>query len=194
MYLFFDTETTGLPKSYSAPATDINNWPRVVQIGWCLQDKEFNIISSGCYITKPEGFIIPSESTKIHGITTEIAMEKGEDIKKILKEFSKDIEKASILIAHNINFDYKILSAEFVRMDLPNQLISKKKFCTMKGTINFCKISTNRGYKWPKLSELHKILFDQSFEGEHNAYEDTIACARCFRELKRKGVVNLGDY
>jgi hypothetical protein len=34
MYLFFDTETTGLPKNYKAPVTDLNNWPRLVQLAW----------------------------------------------------------------------------------------------------------------------------------------------------------------
>lgn len=27
MYLFFDTETTGLPKRWNAPVTDLENWP-----------------------------------------------------------------------------------------------------------------------------------------------------------------------
>ena len=34
MYLLFDTETTGLPKNWKAPVTDVDNWPRLVQIAW----------------------------------------------------------------------------------------------------------------------------------------------------------------
>jgi uncharacterized protein YprB with RNaseH-like and TPR domain len=34
MYLFFDTETTGLPKNWKAPVTDLNNWPRLVQFAF----------------------------------------------------------------------------------------------------------------------------------------------------------------
>jgi len=30
MYLFFDTETTGLPRNWKAPVTDLDNWPRMV--------------------------------------------------------------------------------------------------------------------------------------------------------------------
>jgi hypothetical protein len=37
MYLFFDTETTGLPKSWKAPVTDVNNWPRLVQLAFLLK-------------------------------------------------------------------------------------------------------------------------------------------------------------
>ena len=32
-YLFFDTETTGLPANWQAPMSDLENWPRLVQIG-----------------------------------------------------------------------------------------------------------------------------------------------------------------
>ena len=31
MILFFDTETTGLPKNWKAPITDLENQPRLVQ-------------------------------------------------------------------------------------------------------------------------------------------------------------------
>lgn len=29
MFLFFDTETTGLPQRWNAPVTDVDNWPPV---------------------------------------------------------------------------------------------------------------------------------------------------------------------
>ncbi|MCX6741278.1 MAG: hypothetical protein NTY61_02675, partial [Candidatus Parcubacteria bacterium] len=35
-YLFFDTETTGLPKNWKAPIEDLDNWPRIVQIAWAI--------------------------------------------------------------------------------------------------------------------------------------------------------------
>jgi len=38
MFLIFDTETTGLPKNFNAPITDVDNWPRCVQIAWQLHD------------------------------------------------------------------------------------------------------------------------------------------------------------
>ena len=40
IYLFFDTETTGLPANFGAPATDLGSWDsaRLVQLGWILED------------------------------------------------------------------------------------------------------------------------------------------------------------
>ncbi len=62
MYLIFDTETTGLPRDYSAPITDFDNWPRLVQLAWQLHDHTGKLMSSGNYIVKPEGFTIPFNS------------------------------------------------------------------------------------------------------------------------------------
>ncbi len=74
MYLFFDTETTGVPANYRAPASDSNNWPRLVQIGWLLTDETAMQIESAEYLIKPDGFTIPQDAAKIHGITTELAL------------------------------------------------------------------------------------------------------------------------
>jgi hypothetical protein len=46
MLLFFDTETTGLPKYWKAPVTDTENWPRMVQLAWLLYDSEGNLMVS----------------------------------------------------------------------------------------------------------------------------------------------------
>ena len=71
MYLFFDTETTGLPRNWKAPVSDLNNWPRLVQLAFLYYDNNGNKISSGDFIIKPEGFTIPTDVSRIHGITTE---------------------------------------------------------------------------------------------------------------------------
>ena len=77
MYLFFDTETTGLPKRWNAPVTDLENWPRLVQLAWIMYDDRGNMLESRDVIVKPEGFTIPPEASRVHGITTLVAREKG---------------------------------------------------------------------------------------------------------------------
>ena len=71
MYLIFDTETTGLPRDFKAAHTDTNNWPRVVQLAWQLHDLEGNLVENKEFLIKPDGFVIPYESQKVHGISTE---------------------------------------------------------------------------------------------------------------------------
>ena len=75
VYLFFDTETTGLTKKYDAPSSDLDNWScRLVQLSWIMKDENQTLLSQGDFIIKPEGFEIPKESSNVHGITTEIAL------------------------------------------------------------------------------------------------------------------------
>jgi hypothetical protein len=46
MFLIFDTETTGLPRDYNAAITDLDNWPRMVQIAWQLHDKTGKLLNN----------------------------------------------------------------------------------------------------------------------------------------------------
>ena len=89
MYLIFDTETTGLPRDFKAPITDTDNWPRCVQIAWQLHDGMGGVIESKDYLIQPEGYDIPYEAEKIHGISTDLAMEQGISLKDMLTEFKE---------------------------------------------------------------------------------------------------------
>ena len=187
MYLFFDTETTGLPKNWKAPVTDTDNWPRMIQIGWVLCDESGTIVNQKDYIIAPEGFTIPAESAAVHGITTERAVLEGVPLQEVLDEFNALVEKAQYIVAHNISFDEKIIGAEFIRKQVPSRFEQTPKLCTMHASTNYCKIPGNYGFKWPKLQELHVKLFGEEFEEAHDAAADIGATVKCFwkmRELK----------
>ncbi|MCM2266472.1 MAG: 3'-5' exonuclease [Elusimicrobiales bacterium] len=191
VYLFFDTETTGLPRSWNAPVTDLGNWPRLVQLAYMAYDRDGGLIASCDCLIKPQGFTIPAESARIHGITTERALKEGRELGEVLREFKALLDQAQYLVAHNMSFDEKIVGAEFLRNGLPDIPASKQKICTMHGTTEFCAIPGPRGYKWPKLAELHQKLFRADFEGAHNAASDVAATAKCFWELKKQGIIKL---
>ncbi len=189
MYLFFDTETTGLPKNYKAPVTDEKNWPRLVQLAFLYYDDKGSLLASRDYIIKPEGFIIPADASRIHGITHQTALNKGIPLSVVLKEFSELIADAGYLVAHNMSFDEKIVGCEFLRNKMLNPIPKKRKICTMESTTEFCAIPGYYGPKWPKLSELHYKLFKTGFDEAHNAAVDITATAKCFWELKKLGVI-----
>ncbi len=188
-YLFFDTETTGLPKNWKAPVTDLKNWPRLVQLAFLSYDSNGNKLSDGNYIIKPEGFTIPTHVSKIHGISNEKALREGQSINSVLDQFHSLIGQASYLVAHNMSFDEKIVGAEFLRNGMQNIIPAKNRICTMERTTKFCAIDGPYGYKWPKLSELHYKLFKTGFNEAHNAAIDITATAKCFWELKRLGKI-----
>ena len=193
MILFFDTETTGLPKNWKAPITDFGNWPRLVQLAYQLFDDNGNKEIEGEYLVKPNGFTIPLAATKIHRTTHEKAFSQGINISNVLNDFKILMDEANTVVAHNLDFDEKIVGCEFLRLNLSNPFINKHKICTMKSSTNFCAINGPYGYKWPSLSELHYKLFNTYFEEAHNAMIDIQATSRCFWELVRLDVIRFEE-
>ena len=189
MFLFFDTETTGLPRNYNAPLSDLDNWPRLVQLAWVVYNNQEEKIGEANYIIKPEGFLIPEQASNVHGISTEKALAEGQALENVLDQFAQAIQEAKILIAHNMSFDEKIMGAEFMRKKMEHDLFNTIRVCTKEEATDYCQLPGNYGYKWPRLDELHIKLFGENFDGAHDALADVKACARCFFELAKRGVI-----
>lgn len=193
-YIFFDTETAGLPRNYYASYRDTDNWPRLVQIAWLLVDKDGNEIKRKSAIIYPEGFSIPQEAINVHGITTERAKREGHPLKDVLDEFMQDLVQAEKIVGHNIDFDRHIVGAELCRLNMPVNNIAYKLpvICTMRSTTNFCAIPSNNGYggyKWPTLEELYYKVFNHEMLKAHDALADIVATKECFFELKKRGII-----
>lgn len=191
MYLIFDTETTGLPRSWSAPITDTDNWPRCIQIAWQLHDEMGNLIEHQDYLVKPEGFNIPYDAERIHGISTELAMEQGILLSEVLEKFNIALSKTKFIVGQNVGFDVNIMGCEFHRMNIGSDMIKMPVLDTCTEiTANLLKLPGGRGgkFKLPTLTELHQYLFNQPFAEAHNATADVEATTRCFLELIKREV------
>src|SRR6516164_6563531 len=112
MYLIFDTETTGIPHNKTAPITDLDNWPRLVQLAWQLHDSHGKLLSQHNYIIRPDGFDIPFKAEQVHGISTQRAMAEGHPLAEVLTKFRGDMADNTLLVGHNIEFDINIIGAE----------------------------------------------------------------------------------
>jgi len=191
MYLIFDTETTGLPRNWSAPISDTDNWPRCVQIAWQLHDEMGNLIEHQDYLINPEGFNIPFDAEKIHGISTELAQEQGVSLKEVLDKFNIALGKSKFIVGQNLGFDINIMGCEFYRMGIDSPMNEKPVLdtCT-EVTAELLKLPGGRGgkFKLPTLTELHEYLFNQKFNEAHNATADVEATTRCFLELIKREI------
>jgi DNA polymerase III epsilon subunit-like protein len=179
--IFIDTETTGLIPYYKSKIVypgryKLWNSCRIVQIAWIICDEKGNVINTHDYLIAPNDFIIPEESTRVHGITQEEAEKKGKLIEDVLILFLNDLKKSKLIIAHNIEFDYNVILSEIYRYKVKNQDVSeesfmkKNKYCTMlKGT--------QKGKKWPKLCDLYEEYFKHTPSLRlHSALNDTLVC------------------
>lgn len=191
-FLFFDTETTGLPEKGANYETDYMTFPHIVQIAWSMNDVMKN------YIILPVNYVIPEESTKVHGITTEKALEIGVPIASVLREFIFDCYCAPKIIAHNVYFDTSIIKSEILRLGHTHfaklawdALDKEKRVDTMRSTMKFVDARNERGgMKFPRLEELYFKLFNETFAA-HDAMEDVTALKRCYEELIRLNILSI---
>jgi hypothetical protein len=178
--IIFDTETTGLPKFRNINALNQrDNWPDIVSVAWSVFEKNGTHVKSCYSVVKPTSWEIPIESTRIHGITTEYAMEHGRPLLDVLNELRADFEKADTVVAHNIEFDKNVLfNAYKWHLDYnPWHLWPEWEVCTMLKATDEVKIpskwpTTARPYKPPTLTELYKATFNKEPTGQHNSQKD----------------------
>lgn len=202
--LIIDTETNGKPINYRAPISDLENWPRVIQIGWQLADMETEqVLMSGSYLVKPDGWVVPKEEFWINnGFSTERNESEGHPMPGVLDLFIEHLNEADIIVAHNLEFDYPIVAAEMLRYGkAASKDRQRLKVCTKEVSTHYCKIPfpgrrdtrswVKQTYKWPTLTELHLKLFGKDFDGAHDAFNDVTACRLCFFELMRRGVFGI---
>ena len=190
--LIFDVETTGLPIKNDVPLHKTEFYPYIVQFSWMVYDDKDMKIEKVCnYIIRlPEGEVIPQESINIHGITNAIMKLEGVPIIPVLKEFTRDMLDSDVLVAHNLQFDKKIVEVEYLRNNKIDWLgrHRKKEYCTLKNSIKVCKIERKNKdgevyYKYPKLMELHKHFYRKVPNNLHDSLVDIFVCFRCFHQL-----------
>jgi len=205
-FLFFDLETTGL---FGAKKKEIDfrkqeQFPHIVQLSWQLVDYangEFTTKENIDYVIRPDGYTIPAESSAIHGISEQVAKEKGVPIREALLKWVEHygLYPNTYLVCHNIEFDVTLLFYHLYRV-LPGQKIDTVPcICTMLDSVALCKLPSmskfknpKDPYKYPKLSELYRLLFGYPPSGTlHNSQYDVECTIECFKELKKRGLLTV---
>ena len=206
-FLFFDLETTGLlrAKKQEIDFRKQEQFPHIVQISWQLatySNGEFTTNENLDFIIRPDGYTIPSESSAIHGISHEKAVEKGVPIRAALEKWVEHVSRFpnTYLVCHNIEFDVTILLYHLYRT-IRHPCLTKTIpcICTMLDSVNLCKLPSlskyknpKDPYKYPKLSELYRLLFGYPPSGTlHNSQYDVECTIECFKELKKREVLTV---
>lgn len=146
MFVFLDTETTGLEYE-----------DQIIQLSYIITDDKFEIVESKNYYFDVD-VEISSKATQIHGIDKEKIMElsKGKKFKDYAKDILWDFQNAKV-ICHNADFDTRFLKKEFERIG--KSLFLRNTFCTMLEYDKVLEIYHEYyGTKWPKLIEVVDFL------------------------------------
>ena len=229
--LVFDTETTDKPpimpgsnweerQNNEKKLLDSNNideswseiidkWPSIIQLSYILYDTDDpnNSKIFNKYIDIPDNIVITEGSIKIHHITRDIIknapLDNRSTITEAIIEFLDDVEKADIVVGHNVQFDRKMIIAELLRLSKKRHLsqitdmMNDSNFeCTMIKTTPLCQLKQKIEYKdkitgepkffykikSPKLSEAYEHFFGYAPTGEslHDALVDVVVCLRIY--------------
>lgn len=216
--LVFDVETNGLfpyQKAVEAPPP-LETLPYILQLSFVVYDPKSQkiVTTANHYVRVADDIPISEEITTLTGIDRRTVNEKGVSITHALKEFYEAYMNCDCVVAHNIEFDRRMILTEVARncahLEETMGLISAKKmfdpdfqlrnrvdnFCTMRYSRGICKIErvNKKGetyYKNPRLVELYEFLFHSIPKNLHDSMVDTYACLQCFVKMKlRQDLVN----
>lgn len=204
--LVFDTETTGLVLWHQP--SEAPQQPHLVEIAALLFDGTTEIDRFHAII-RPDGWEIPEEVSKIHGITTERAMDEGIPEAEALAGFLALHARADLRVAHNESFDQRILRIAIKRFGtgasgwdmltqderdaIADAFKAHPAYCTCTAAKPLMKLPPTEkmlanprfrnSYKQPNLQEAHQHFLGEPFDGAHGALADAEACARVYFAL-----------
>ena len=191
--LVYDVESNGKALNFKAPMTDLNNWVILGQLAWRVYARDSTLIKENQSLIKPDGWTIPVEEFFIeNNMSTERCETDGFPIESVFRLFLADFSTCSVIVCHNTAFDKNVLGAELIRYKMAPEKKAYTWICTMLSSVDFCQLPGRYGsFKWASLVELHQILFNKGFEGNHEALADVVACGDCLFELIKRGVITL---
>ena len=181
--LYFDTETDGL--GGFRPPTQ-----RLVQLAWEYDGTQGDALINDVKSINPE---VPHphsvEDCERNGVPFEVAFEP----------FMNALRKCDVAIAHNLDFDKGVLIYELTQRSLDatefSALMNAKGYCTMKNTVQLCKLpprGNERGSKWPRLEELYTHLTGEAPTlALHDAMNDVNVMRTCVRLLAERQLAGL---
>ena len=195
MIIAYDTETTGLP-DWGAPS-DADHQPHLVQLAMILLDDDHTERASVSLIIKPDGWTIPDEVAKIHGITTEKAMDLGVHEDLALEMFM-GMWAGRLRIAHNESFDARIIRIAQHRFttvcddEQRDAWKAGKTECTQLISTPILKLpptakmiaARRNHHKSANLSEAYKFFTGNDLVDAHSAMADVQACMAVYFAAK----------
>mgnify|MGYP005736308653 FL=1 len=115
-FLVYDVETTGLLPRGNKHSMPIEEYPHIIQLSFAIYDYETKrIVWEYDSYVKLDNVDIPEKITNITGITKEICETQGNPMHEVLEKFYEAYMFCEGLVAHNMDFDEKMIKIELER-------------------------------------------------------------------------------
>lgn len=189
MYTIIDTETTGL-FDFARPA-DADGQPRLASFAMLAADEQCNLICASHVLVRPDGWQMSPDAERINGLSQALLEKHGVPVQQILVRYTHQILEGSIVVAHNAQYDTKLMRGELRRAGMNDFFGVTATICTMQALTEVCNIpkANGRGCKWPKLSEAVRHCLNRDPSGAHGALHDALDCLDLLRWLRREGLM-----
>lgn len=193
LILVYDCETTGLVRGtdYTDP-----NMPFLASIAAILYDEEARrIVASINSMIQPDGWIMPEDAGLVNGLTNEALQQLGVPAPILLPACIALMFKANLRVAHNVDFDSKVIAAALWRHIIKEnseetahatvkKWLALPSYCTMQESKNIVNALDKRGrIKYPKLTEAYRFFFDRELDRAHSANADAVATLEIYLAL-----------
>ncbi len=195
--LFYDTETQGLPL-WNQPSEHPSQ-PHIVQVGALLVDIEKGKTLASLDLTVcPDGWVIPDDVAKIHGITTEHASSCGVPESLALRTLIELWQRADFRVGHNEQFDARIIRIalhRFAGPDDPERWKNGRAECTQVDSTPILKLPPTermiaagfgKKFKSANLREAHMHFIGEELVDAHSAFADAKACRDVWFAIKHE--------
>lgn len=170
LIFIFDIETDGLIVK--------NNIPKIVQISWIIMDFDGVVHKKRTEIIESD-FDYNKTAFEINKITADVIKILGKNPSDVLRNVAQDLNHCSIIISHNLDFDFKVLENHITKYGIASNINDIKRFCTMKWWFNYVR----HDKKYPKLTELYKSIFESDIIQDHNAISDVLILTKIVKAL-----------
>jgi DNA polymerase III epsilon subunit-like protein len=195
----FDTATTG-KINWKQPLS-WHGQPRIVSTGAVLFDDVGRELASYYSLIRPEGFLIPSDATKVHGITTEKAEQYGVNYNIAMTSVISMLNLADYILIFNEAFDRNMVNIEALMRSNANGYLERNRSrirCMMQVMTARCKLAhpyDTGDYKGPSLDEAWQYTFGlpRDVSKVHNAGVDARETGLIALELIRRNDWNIND-
>lgn len=188
-YVVVDTETSD-KMDMKAPA-DAQHQGRLAALHMIYLTSGMEIEREYSVLVRPNSWHMQPGATAVNKLTDDYLNEHGIPIAEVLNEYQSAVDNGLIFVAHNAQFDAKVLRGELRRAGMDDRFEQTPQICTMRAMTDVCKIPPRGGrggYKWPALSEA-LLFIGETDLGDHSAKNDALGCLKLLRYLKAKGLL-----
>lgn len=195
--LTFDTETLSLVNNWKTSVSEMTaeqlaNEPFTLQVAWIVNeiDTETGVSTeleafksyvhpSTDYPSFVESMFENNKAVEVNGISWQMCVESAFDMKQILQKMRASITEhnVQILLAHNAQFDVRVLQGELKRTDTNDWLTGLHIICTK---ILFKGFADAAGIRATLESAYRYFNNGQMFDGAHDAFADVNGCYNVF--------------